>query len=87
MTPEDAMEIGKAAMVLALTVCGPMLMASLIVGLIVSLFQALTQLQEQTLTFIPKLAVMGLLLLLTLPMMGHALGAFTDVIADRIVHR
>jgi flagellar biosynthetic protein FliQ len=87
MTPEDAMEIAKAALVLALTVCGPMLVAALIVGVVVSLFQAVTQLQEQTLTFVPKLAVMGVLLLATLPMMGHALGDFVDLIADRIVNR
>lgn len=84
MSPTDAMDIAKAALVLALTICGPLLVASLIVGMVVSLFQALTQLQEQTLTFVPKLAVMGVVLVLTLPMIGHALGDFTDVVADRI---
>jgi len=86
MTATDAIDIARAAMVLVLTVCGPLLLVSLVVGMIVSLFQALTQVQEQTLTFVPKLGAMGVTLLLTLPMIGHALNDFTGLIADRIVH-
>jgi flagellar biosynthetic protein FliQ len=55
------------------------------VGLVVSLFQALTQVQEQTLTFVPKLMAMGVVLLMTLPMIGHAMADFTRVIADHII--
>jgi len=86
MTATDAIDIARAAMVLVLTVCGPLLLVSLVVGMIVSLFQALTQVQEQTLTFVPKLGAMGVTLLLTLPMIGHALHDFTALLADRIVH-
>ena len=85
MAPETAVDITRATLMLILTVCGPLLLVSLAVGLIVSLFQALTQLQEQTLTFVPKLAAMGLTLLMTLPMIGHALSDFTHAIAGHIV--
>ncbi len=87
MTPEDVIAITHAALLVVLTVCGPLLLTSLVVGTFVSLFQALTQVQEQTLTFVPKLLAMGVVLLLTLPMIGHAMGDFTAVLADRIVHR
>lgn len=85
MSPTDVMEIARAALIVVLTVCGPLLLAALIVGIAVSLLQALTQIQEQTLTFVPKLMVMGVVLLLSLPMIGHAMADFTHVIADRIV--
>jgi flagellar biosynthetic protein FliQ len=62
-----------------------MLIASLIVGVVVGLFQALTQIQEMTLTFVPKLIAIGGVLLLCLPMIGHALSAFMAQIADMIV--
>jgi len=85
MTPDAAVDVARAALVLILTVCGPLLLVSLILGLAISLFQALTQVQEQTLTFVPKLVGMGLTLLVTLPMIGRALGDFTRVIADRVI--
>lgn len=87
MTPEAAIDVAHAALVLIVTVCGPLLLAAMIVGVAVSLLQALTQVQEQTLTFVPKLAAMGLTLLLTLPMIGHALADFTHVLADHIINR
>ena len=85
MTAYDAMEIARAGLVLMLTIAGPLLMTSLIVGTGIGLLQALTQIQEQTLTFVPKLMAMGLVLLLSLPMIGAALGDFTAAISDRIV--
>ncbi len=85
MTPATAIDIARAGMMLLLTICGPLLLVSTIVGVAVSLFQALTQIQEQTLTFVPKLVAAGIALLVTLPMIGHALANFTAVVADRIV--
>jgi flagellar biosynthetic protein FliQ len=86
MTATDALEIARAGMVLTLTIVGPLLITSLIVGVAIGLFQALTQVQEQTLTFVPKLMSMGLVLLFCLPMIGHALSAFMMQISDRIIH-
>jgi len=86
MTGFDAMEIARSGLMLTLTIAGPLLITSLIVGVVVSLFQALTQVQEQTLTFVPKVLAMGIVLLLCLPMIGHAMSDFTLQISDRIVH-
>lgn len=55
MTPESVMTIGRQAMEVTLMVAAPMLLVALVVGLIVSIFQAATQINEMTLSFIPKL--------------------------------
>jgi len=67
MTPGTVMEIGRQAIEVTLIVSAPMLLAALAVGLIVSIFQAATQLNEATLQFVPKLVVMFLVLLLVGP--------------------
>lgn len=85
MTPDAVMEIAHAAMIVMLTICGPLLLASLVIGIAVGLLQALTQIQEQTLTFVPKLMVMGVVLLLSMPMIGRAMADFTHLVADHIV--
>jgi flagellar biosynthetic protein FliQ len=87
MAPADVLELAKAAMLLLLAVVGPILIASLITGVAIGLLQALTQVQEMTLTFVPKLLVMGLVLLMCLPMMGRALAAFMLEISARMVAR
>lgn len=79
------MELAKAAMILVLTLVGPMLLTSLVVGVVIGLFQALTQVQEMTLTFVPKLLAIGIVMLLCLPMIGSAMANFMAVIADHIV--
>ena len=86
MDAAAAMEITRAALVLILTVAGPLLGAALVTGLAIGLLQALTQIQEQTLTFVPKLIAMGVMLLLSLPMIGTALNDFMRVIADHVAH-
>ncbi|MET3827909.1 MULTISPECIES: flagellar biosynthesis protein FliQ [Sphingomonas] len=86
MDAAAAIEITRAALVLILTVAGPMLGAALVVGLAIGLLQALTQIQEQTLTFVPKLIAMGAMLLLSLPMIGAALSDFMRIIADHVAH-
>ena len=62
MTPQTVMEIGRQALEVTLLVSAPLLMAELIVGLIVSIFQAATQINDSSLAFIPKIAaaVVGL---------------------------
>jgi flagellar biosynthetic protein FliQ len=87
MAPADVLELAKAAMLLLLAVVGPILIASLITGVAIGLLQALTQVQEMTLTFVPKLLVMGVVLLMCLPMMGRALAAFMVEISARMVAR
>ena len=65
MTTEQVMEVMKEAMLVAFEMAGPLLILSIIVGLIVAVFQAATQIHEQTLTFVPKLIVIAVVLLAT----------------------
>ena len=69
MTPQTVMEIGRQAMEMTLLVSAPLLMAALVTGLIVSIFQAATQINESTLSFIPRLVVMFLTLIFAGPWM------------------
>ncbi len=73
------------AMWLALRVAGLPLMAMLAVGLVVSVLQALTQVQEPTVAFLPKLVAMALVLLLFGPAIGGAMRAYADDLPGRIV--
>ncbi|NOT09590.1 MAG: flagellar type III secretion system protein FliQ [Gemmatimonadales bacterium] len=77
MTPTLAAELLQRALGLTLTVAGPLLLAALATGVLVSLVQALTQIQEQTLTFIPKLIVMAAVFVLGLTWMMRGLVEFT----------
>ena len=69
MTPEVVMNIGRQALEMTLLMAGPLLLAALVIGLIVSIFQAATQINEQTLSFIPKLVGMFIMLLFAGPWM------------------
>lgn len=67
MTPELVMNLGRQAIEMTLILAGPLLLAALVIGLIISIFQAATQINEQTLSFIPKLMGMFLVLILAGP--------------------
>ena len=69
MTPEIVMNIGRQAIEVTLMLSGPLLLSTLVIGLIVSIFQAATQINEATLSFIPKLVAAFLILLLAGPWM------------------
>jgi flagellar biosynthetic protein FliQ len=73
MSPEQATELIRDTLLLALVISGPMLVIGLVVGIIISLLQALTQIQEQTLTFIPKIVSMVLSAIALMPWMSHRL--------------
>lgn len=86
MNEAEVIEICRESIYVMLKVVGPILLAGLIVGVIVSLVQAVTQIQEMTLTFIPKMLVIFALTLWLLPFMMSALGGFTQSLTSRIVH-
>jgi flagellar biosynthetic protein FliQ len=67
MTPDSVVALIRQALEMAMIAAGPLLLASLLTGLLVSIFQAATQINEMTLTFIPKLIVMFLVLVLLGP--------------------
>lgn len=77
------LEIARDAVIVTLKVGAPIMLISLVVGLLISLFQALTQIQEATLTFVPKIIVVFTSLLLLAPFMLHALTDFTEQIMAR----
>jgi flagellar biosynthetic protein FliQ len=77
MTPETVITLGQRALELATLLSAPLLLASLVVGVLISLFQAATQINEMTLSFVPKLLVLVLVLLLAGPWMLELLVDFT----------
>ena len=77
MNAEQVMEIMKEAMLVAFEIAGPLLIISIVVGLLVAIFQAATQIHEQTLTFVPKLLVIDLVLL--------ALGSWMSKVMNEFV--
>jgi len=80
MNLDQATGLIQHTLILALIVSAPMLCIGLIVGVLVSLFQAVTQIQEQTLTFIPKITSMVAAAILLMPWIGQRLLAYTTVL-------
>ncbi len=79
MLPEDIYSgIGQQALVTAVTVALPLLGSTLLVGILISIFQAVTSIQEMTLTFIPKILVVASVLYFLGPWMGQILAAFSE---------
>ena len=85
MTGPEVLDIGRDAVTTMLTMAAPIMMVGLGVGLVIALFQALTQIQEMTLAFVPKILAMFVALIVTMPFMGRALGAYMERIADQII--
>ncbi|MGC8520814.1 MAG: flagellar biosynthesis protein FliQ [Steroidobacteraceae bacterium] len=77
MTPTTVMNLGTGALELALTLSAPLLLAALITGVVVGAFQAATQINEMTLSFIPKLLVLALVVALTGPWMLRTMVDYT----------
>ena len=84
MDESAVLEVGRDAVIVMLKISAPIMLISLIVGLVISLFQALTQIQEMTLTFVPKMLVVFISLLLLAPFMLHTLIDFTEQLMSRM---
>ena len=85
MNEVTVLEVGSEALYIVLLTAGPIMMAGLAIGLIIALFQALTSIQEMTLTFVPKILVIFLSIILFLPFMMNAVTEFGRSLFDRIV--
>jgi flagellar biosynthetic protein FliQ len=85
MTSADIMVIARDTVIVALKLGAPAMLLALAVGLAISFFQALTQIQEMTLTFVPKMIVIMVSILLFLPFMLSTLEAFTQGLMSRII--
>ena len=77
MTPDQAIQIAREAMTVTLLLAAPMLGFGLLVGLVVSIFQAVTQINEMTLTFIPKIIAVAAALAIFMPWIMRTLVDFT----------
>lgn len=84
MNGAEVMDVGRDALWLTIQLASPILIVGLVVGVTIGLFQALTQIQEQTLIYAPKIIAIFVSLLLFLPLMGSLLGGFMRTIAARI---
>ncbi len=81
----EVLDLARTAIWVTIKVAAPVMLTGLAVGFIVSLFQALTQIQEQTLAFIPKILSIFIVLLLALPFMADSLNSFMLTISEWIV--
>ena len=84
MTQVDVLEIAQGALWVILKVSGPIMMAGLMIGLLIALFQALTTIQEMTLTFVPKIIVIFVAIVVFLPFMMTSVIEFSMTLFDRI---
>jgi flagellar biosynthetic protein FliQ len=84
MTGAEVLDVGRDAIWLTIQLCTPILLVGLVVGVAIGLFQALTQIQEATLIYAPKIIAIFLALLLLLPLMGSLLAAFMHEIINKI---
>ena len=84
MTGPETLDVARDAIWTIVIVSSPLMVVGLVVGVIVSLFQALTQIQEQTLIYVPKIVAVFATLLLMLPFMGDAMAGYMTHIAARI---
>jgi flagellar biosynthesis protein FliQ len=84
MDPAGIMDFARSSILVLLEIIAPTMITALVVGLAIGLLQALTQIQEQTLVFVPKIVAVFVVLLLALPFAGAELGGLMTDIANRI---
>jgi len=85
MNATDVLEVSRDAIWVMLKIATPLMLVSLVVGLAISLVQALTQIQEQTLTFVPKILLLFVVFVLTIPFMSTTLIEFTRELMAKAV--
>jgi flagellar biosynthesis protein FliQ len=84
MTSPEVLDVARDAIWLTIAMSAPVMLVGLVVGLVIGLLQALTQIQEQTLVFVPKILAIFAALLLFLPFMGALLGDFMTQMMERV---
>ena len=84
MNPADALDIGQAAIWAVILASAPAVAGAMVVGIAISLLQALTQVQEVTLTFVPKIIVILLIMSFTAPFVGAVIFSFAEQTYSRI---
>ncbi len=84
MGPETVLEVSKGAIMTLLIITSPVMMVALVIGLMVSLFQALTSIQEMTLTFVPKILVVFITIIMLANWMGDNLATYGVSLYEKI---
>lgn len=87
MTPDTVIDLGREALVITTLMAAPLLLAALITGLVIGVFQAATQIQEQTLSFIPKLLAMVVVLMVGGPWLMQTILDYTSELITNTVPR
>jgi flagellar biosynthetic protein FliQ len=85
MTGADVMDIARDSITTLVLVSAPLMVVGLVVGVVISLFQALTQIQEMTLVFVPKIMAIFITMMLALPFMADLLQSYMARVAVRII--
>ncbi|WP_193598144.1 flagellar biosynthesis protein FliQ [Microbacterium sp. YJN-G] len=84
MSPEAVLDIGTQGLIIAAKLAAPLLVTALVVGFAISLLQSITQVQEVTLSFVPKIVAVGIALLIAGNWMISEIVQFTEMMFDRI---
>jgi len=84
MNEADAIDMVTSAIWTVLLASGPAVLAAMLIGITIALFQALTQIQEMTLTFVPKIVIIFIVLAISAPFVGGQIYAFTELVYGRI---
>ena len=86
LDPQGATDLVRQTFILAMLIAAPILIVGLLVGLIISLLQAVTQIQEQSLSFIPKTAAMVVAAIILMPWISHRMLEYTANLFDSMSH-
>ncbi|MBB5043785.1 flagellar biosynthesis protein FliQ [Shinella fusca] len=84
MNEADALDIAQAAIWTVIVASGPAVLAAMLVGVTIAFIQALTQVQEMTLTFVPKILAIFVTIAISAPFIGAQISIFTDLVFSRI---
>ncbi|GHA14555.1 flagellar biosynthesis protein FliQ [Devosia pacifica] len=85
MTGAEVLDIAREGVWVLVIMSLPMMVVGLLVGVVIALFQALTQIQEMTLVFVPKILAIFITMILSLPFLGATIAAYMDRIVDLII--
>jgi flagellar biosynthetic protein FliQ len=85
MSGVEVLDISRDGIWVMILVAAPMMIVGLVVGVVIALFQALTQIQEMTLVFVPKIIAIFVAMLVALPFMGATMSSYMTRVADLIV--
>ncbi len=85
MTGGEVLDLAREGVWTMILVAGPTMVVGLVVGVVIALFQALTQIQEMTLVFVPKILAIFVTLMITLPFMGQLMASYMARVSEMIL--